>query len=186
MPSSARQGRLAEAESDERRALLGMLGSMGKYNQYTPAFIVYLADVLDEQGRYPEAERLARAAVGICETLGFPNESYMLLYTQLRLAEILIAQKRWKDAAEIYGVIDDATKNWDTERRDYFLTPGRIYMLYNTGQIPAVARHHIRVISLLFWSQDLALQRPSTRRFVRAVAEVLDHLFWSHGEGLAD
>ncbi len=135
--TKARQGRLAEAESDERRALLGMLGSMGKYNQYTPAFIVYLADVLDEQGRYPEAERLARAAVGICETLGFPNESYMLLYTQLRLAEILIAQKRWKDAAEIYGVIDDATKNWDTERRDYFLTPGRIYMLYNTGQIPA-------------------------------------------------
>jgi CHAT domain-containing protein len=156
--TKAQQGRLAEAESDERRALLGMLGSLGKYNQYTPAFIIYLANVLVEQGRYPEAERLARAAVGICETLGFPNESYMLLYTQLRLAEILIVQKRWKDAAEIYGVIDEATKNWDTERRDYFATPGRIYMLYNTGQSSAgleAARTLVAKATSTFGAQHL-------------------------------
>jgi CHAT domain-containing protein len=138
----ARQGRLAEAESDERRALLGLLGSVGKYNQYTAALIPFVADILVEQGRYIEAEQLVRADLGIYESLGFPNESHMLVYAQVTLAEILIAQKRWKDAAEIYGVIDEATKPWDAETRDYFpggrgSTPGRIYTLYNTGQISA-------------------------------------------------
>jgi CHAT domain-containing protein len=133
----ARQGRLAEAESDERRALLGILGLMGKYNQYTPEFVGYLANVLVEQGRYPEAERLERAAVGICEFVGFPNESFKFVGMQVKLAEILTAQKRWKDAAEIYGVVDEATKNLDAERRNYLRTPGRIFTLYNTGQISA-------------------------------------------------
>jgi len=135
--TKARQGRLAEAESDERRALLGVLGLMGKYNQYTPAFVGYLANVLFEQGRYFESERLERAAIDICESLGFPNESHYLVYMQVRLADILTAEKRWKDAAEIYGVVDEATKNWDAERRDYLTAPGRIYALYNTGKISA-------------------------------------------------
>ena len=135
--TKARQGRLAEAESDERRALLGILGSMGKYNQYTPTFIFWLADVLLGQARYPEAEQLARAAVGICQSLGFPNESHMLVYAQAYLAEILMAQSRWKDAAEIYGVIDEATKNWGAERTDFLTKPGRISMLYNTGRVSA-------------------------------------------------
>ncbi len=133
----ARQGRLAEAESDERRALLGVLGSMGKYNHFTPAFVDYLANVLVEQGRYPEAERLARAAVDICQSLGFPNESQMLVSMQVALAEILVIQGRWKDAAEIYDAVDEATKNWGAERTGYLITAGRIYTLYNTGQISA-------------------------------------------------
>src|SRR5262245_52257256 len=55
-----KQGRLAEAESDARRALLSRLKSQGKYHPVMPTFVMGLANVLVEQGRYDEAEKLAR------------------------------------------------------------------------------------------------------------------------------
>jgi Flp pilus assembly protein TadD len=53
-----RQGRLAEAEADARRALLARLKDQGKYNASTPFYITGLANCLVEQGRYAEAEPL--------------------------------------------------------------------------------------------------------------------------------
>ena len=72
----ARQGRLAEAEADARRALLSRLKDQGKYNAATPFYITGLANCLVEQGRYAEAEKLLRvlrsrstAAVGVANDL---------------------------------------------------------------------------------------------------------------------
>jgi len=64
----ARQARLAEAEVDARRALLSRLKDVGKYNTLTPHFVMGLADILVEQGRYAEAEQLARVAVDPTQT----------------------------------------------------------------------------------------------------------------------
>jgi tetratricopeptide (TPR) repeat protein len=50
----ARQGRLAEAEADVRRALLNRLTAAGKYTSGTAQQASALADVLAQQGRYPE------------------------------------------------------------------------------------------------------------------------------------
>ena len=49
----ARQGRLAEAEVDARRALLSRLKDTGKYNAVAPKYVMGLADILVEQGRKP-------------------------------------------------------------------------------------------------------------------------------------
>ena len=57
----ARQGRLAEAEVDARRALLSRLKDQGKYNAVTPRFIMGLADILVEQGRYRRSRASWRA-----------------------------------------------------------------------------------------------------------------------------
>ncbi len=51
----ARQGRLAEAEVDARRALLSRLKDNGKYHPQTPRYVAGLAGILVEQGRYQEA-----------------------------------------------------------------------------------------------------------------------------------
>ena len=71
----ARQGRLAEAEVDARRALLSRLKDQGKYNPVTPRFIMGLADILVEQGRYAEAEKLARVSLEINRTVGVAEDS---------------------------------------------------------------------------------------------------------------
>src|SRR4029077_1136307 len=73
--NEARQGRLSEAEADARRALLEILKSQGKYNPTTPQFIVGLAGILVEQGRYADAEKLARSALDVQRTLGIGDDS---------------------------------------------------------------------------------------------------------------
>ena len=50
----------SQAEADARRALLGVLKNQGKYNPQTPKFIIGLAAILVEQGRYEDAEKLKR------------------------------------------------------------------------------------------------------------------------------
>ena len=73
--TKARQGRLAEAEADARRALLAQLKNQGKYNAATMRFIAGLADILVEQGRYAEAEQLARVSLEISRTVGVAEDS---------------------------------------------------------------------------------------------------------------
>ncbi len=70
----AKQGRLAEAEADARRALVSRLQDQGKYNPATPRFVMGLAGVLVEQGRYAEAESLARVSLDINREVGIAEQ----------------------------------------------------------------------------------------------------------------
>ena len=70
----ARQGRLAEAEADARRALLARLKDQGKYNPLTIHLVMGFADILVEQGRYREAEKLVRVALEINQTVGIADD----------------------------------------------------------------------------------------------------------------
>ena len=53
----SRMGRIAEAETDARRALLNRLKATGKYNPQTATYIGMLGTLLIEQGRYNEARQ---------------------------------------------------------------------------------------------------------------------------------
>ena len=70
----ARQGRFGEAEVDARRALLSQLKNQGKYNRGHAALHAGLADILVEQGRYAEAEQLARVSLEISKTVGVAGD----------------------------------------------------------------------------------------------------------------
>src|SRR5437763_15944561 len=72
----ARQGRLAEAEVDARRALLSRLKDTGKYNPVTPRYVMGLAGILVDQGRYDEAEQLGRVSLDINNAGGVPEDSH--------------------------------------------------------------------------------------------------------------
>ncbi|MET3907610.1 CHAT domain-containing protein [Bradyrhizobium sp. S3.3.6] len=134
----ARQGRLAEAEVDARRALLSRLRDTGKYNPVTPRFVMGLAGILIEQGRYAEAERLGRVALEISKTVGVPDDSQVTVQLLSQLASILTLQRKTSDANEIYATIDKAVANWDPKRRQVFeLNPSRILSLYGSGQLDA-------------------------------------------------
>jgi CHAT domain-containing protein/tetratricopeptide (TPR) repeat protein len=134
----AKQGRLNEAESDARKALLSVLKTQGKYNPDTPRFIVGLAAILVEQGRYEEAEKLTRAAVEVQKTLGFADDSPQSVGVLSQLGGVLILQRKGKEAAEVYAAIEKAVQKWEPQRRDvYLLSASRIQALYAAGQFEA-------------------------------------------------
>jgi CHAT domain-containing protein len=134
----ARQGRLNEAEADARRALLGVLKSRGKYNPVTPGFIIGLATVLIEQGRYAEAEQLIRAALDVQRTMGVGDDTQTSAHILSQLGGILNLQRKWPEAAAIYAELDKAIAKWEPQRRQVLeLNGARIYSLYASGQIQA-------------------------------------------------
>jgi len=134
----ARQGRLAEAEVDARRALLSRLKDTGKYNAVAPKYVMGLADILVEQGRYAEAEQLARVALEINQTVGVADDSQSTVTVLAHLASILTLQRKNAEASAIYDRIDKAIAKWDPPRRQVFeLNPSRILSLYAAGQLDA-------------------------------------------------
>ena len=71
----AKQGRLAEAEVDARTVLLSRLKEQGKYNPLTAKYVMGLANILIEEGRYSDAENLIRSALDIQRTIGIGDDS---------------------------------------------------------------------------------------------------------------
>lgn len=132
----AKQGRLAQAEADVRRALLARLKDQGKYNPATPKFVMALVGVLAAEGRYAEAEQLARVAIEINSTLGVAADSQTSVAYLSDLATILSLEDKRVEAAKIYAELDNAMANWDPKRREEFdLNGSRIYALYAAGQV---------------------------------------------------
>jgi CHAT domain-containing protein len=133
----AKQGRLEEAEVDARRALLSRLKDTGKYNAGTPRYVTGLASILVEQGRYAEAEQLARVAIEIAKTFGVAEESPSSVQLLSQLGSILTMERK-REAVEIYGRIDKAIAGWEPRQRQiYELNPSRILALYASGQLDA-------------------------------------------------
>lgn len=134
----ARQGRLAEAEVDARRALLSRLKDTGKYNPVTPRFVMGLAGILVDQGRYNEAEQLGRVSLEINKTVGVPDDAQSTVQLLSQLAGILNLQRKNAEANDMFARIDKAVANWDPQRRQVIeLNPARIFALYNSGQLDA-------------------------------------------------
>ena len=134
----ARQGRLAEAEVDARRALLSRLKDQGKYNASTPPFIMGLADILVEEGRYVEAEQLARVCLEINRAVGVPDDSQSTVQLLSQLGGVLNLQRKGREAIDVYAQIDEAITSWEPARRQVFeLNDSRIVSLYASGQVDA-------------------------------------------------
>jgi tetratricopeptide (TPR) repeat protein len=136
--TKARQGRLAEAEADARRALLGRLQSGGKYNPVTPKFVTGLAGILVEQGRYGEAEALMRVGIDINRAVGVAEDSQSTAAMLSSLGSILNLQRKFKEAVPIYVELDRAIAGWAPQRRETLeFTGARVFSLYASGQTEA-------------------------------------------------
>jgi CHAT domain-containing protein len=134
----AKQGRLSEAEADSRQALLGTLKAQGKYNPTTPKFIIGLASILVEQGRYDEAATLTRSALEIQRAVGIRDDATDSVSILSQLGGILTLQHKNDEASRVYAELEKAVAQWEPQRRDVFLLNGsRIDALYASGQIDA-------------------------------------------------
>ncbi len=134
----ALQGRVTEAEADVRRSLLAQLAEGGKYHPAALNIVSQLANILLQQGRYSEAEKLARTTVETLRFIGFTENAQSFVFSLNTLANALSLQERWPDAAEAFAAIDKATATWPDSRRDFLaLTPTSVTALYRTGHLQA-------------------------------------------------
>ncbi|TWI00205.1 CHAT domain-containing protein [Bradyrhizobium daqingense] len=150
----ARQGRIAEGEADVRSALLSRLKATGKYSVSSIKMIGQLANLMIEQGRFAEAEKLTRAQIDAQKAIGIARDSQSYASSLGQLASILNLMGRWEDAATIYDELDSATAGWEAARREGLqMNADHILTLYNTNNLKAgissaerlVARHTQRL-----------------------------------------
>ena len=97
-----KQGRLAEAEADARAVLLSRLKTQGKYNPLTTKYVMGLAGILIEQrGRYADAEKLIRAALDIQRTIGIKDDTQFSAQIITQLGAVLTFQRKIPEAARV-------------------------------------------------------------------------------------
>ena len=131
------QGRIVEAEVEIRQALLSLLRRNGKYFGPTAQAVAGLSTVLVEQGRYAEAEKLARTAIEILREIGMDDTALQIINGKRALANILTLQRRWQDAAALYDeVFANTLSNKEAARGGggNRLSSGRALALARTGQ----------------------------------------------------
>ncbi|WP_422902493.1 hypothetical protein [Propionivibrio sp.] len=101
----AAQVRLTEAELLARGALLDGIKTFGRYSYYTGTLITPYVRILIGQGRYAEAEQLARAGLDIFRHVGTPEDSTNIYDLRSDLGVSLVAQRRYAEAlAEFKGM----------------------------------------------------------------------------------
>ena len=116
--AKVKQGRVGEGEADVRRALLSRLGKSGKYHVDTAGILGILVYVVQEQGRYREAEQLQRQVIGIYQGLGYGVESAQIVNAHLFLAQVLNLEGNYDAASKIYDQVDVWTAGWEPARRE--------------------------------------------------------------------
>ncbi len=116
--TKVQQGRVGEGESDVRRALLSRLSKSGKFHPDTAGILAVLVYVIQEQGRYEEAERLQRQVISVYQGLGYGTDSSQLVKSQLFLAQILNLRGQYDAASNLYDQIDVWTAKWEPSRRE--------------------------------------------------------------------
>ncbi|HKH01085.1 MAG TPA: CHAT domain-containing tetratricopeptide repeat protein [Bradyrhizobium sp.] len=134
----AKQGRLAEAEVEVRNALQSRLKAQGKYNPQTTQFVMGLANILVEEGRYEEAEKLARTALDVNRTLSIGDDAQSNAQILSQLGAILTFQRKLAEAASVYAELDKAIAKWEPRRREVLeLNGSRINAMFASGQTQA-------------------------------------------------
>lgn len=113
-----KQGRVGEGEADVRRALLSRLSKSGKFHADTAGVLAVLVFVIQEQGRYQEAEQLQRQVIEIYQGLGYAVDSTPVVNAQVFLAQVLNLERRYDEASKLYDQIDVWTAKWEPSRRE--------------------------------------------------------------------
>lgn len=116
--AKVKQGRVGEGEADVRRALLSRLSKSGKFHADTAGVLGVLVYVIQEQGRYAEAEQLQRQVIDIYRGLGYGPESGQMVNANLFLAQVLNLRGQYRAASQLYDQVDVWTAKWEPSRRE--------------------------------------------------------------------
>ena len=116
-----RTGRLAEAEGIEKRAIQTGRTRLGGASPKLAAPLLNLGEALRLQGRLAEAETSIREVLKLAENE--PRPQPWMATALNNLAQLRVAQRRWKEAGRLYG---QALAEWE-------LSVGRDHPSYAKG-----------------------------------------------------
>ncbi|MEE8501503.1 MAG: CHAT domain-containing tetratricopeptide repeat protein [Kiloniellales bacterium] len=100
-----RQGRPVEAEVIARDTVLKQARVFGRYSGQTLEGLRVLSEIVTEQGRFEDAEKLVRASIDIYDRIGAKQDSVTLGITRRTLADTYVGQARWQDAQKVYDAL---------------------------------------------------------------------------------
>jgi CHAT domain-containing protein len=159
-----RQGRLAEAEVEQRRALLNLLARYGRYSPEVAGAVSRLALIIQEQGRSADAETLAKAAVDIFENTGSGAGSGSLALALTGVALAQADREHWTEARATFEKLATKVATEDGMRNHFLnenLTLGLVQL--KTGN-PAQA------LPIMQRAVDVRLRKLGERHYDTAEA----------------
>ncbi|CAA7617891.1 CHAT domain-containing tetratricopeptide repeat protein [Magnetospirillum sp. SS-4] len=98
----SRQGRVVEAEVEARRGLLDQLRETGRFSPETAEMLMTLTEVVAQQGRWKDAEKLAEATIEIYRRTGHGPNSWSLAGARSNLGMVLMLADRPAEALETF------------------------------------------------------------------------------------
>lgn len=150
------QGKLLEAELTARKALHLSLTRTGRGSSSTARSLMQIARNLNEQGRYREAEAIAREALRSARDAGLRPEAEVFVFARDALGSALAMQQRWGEAAQVFDERALALENASKDLRQRFS------------------------IGSFGWA--LALIKTGSQREARQVLERMQKNFLSYGD----
>ena len=108
---------MAESELAVRNVLVRTLTRVGKYAPSTSAAAMSFAFVLNEQGRFREAEVMAKAALEILDTIGAPEGSFMRMGARKAIGDSLVGREEWGAANQQYLALRKTAESDEYNRR---------------------------------------------------------------------
>lgn len=107
----AKQGKLVEAEVFFRENVIDSLKTNGKHDLLNLWWVQNLASILNQQGRFQEAERLEREVLKSKLEIGVPKNSFSLGLSQVNLGITLATQKKWRQAGQHFLLAIESLQN---------------------------------------------------------------------------
>jgi CHAT domain-containing protein len=126
----AKQGKLIEAEIEFRHALKERIGYAGIKSELTGSTIVYLGDILNQQGRLIEAEKLINAGIGIMEQSGLSFDSRIMGDVRKIYGGVLVNQGKFSEALKSFDLAKaELSNNKNLYEKIYVRNPSLILAL---------------------------------------------------------
>ncbi len=138
-----RAGRLPEAEEIEKRSIDAARTRFGEGSSKLAVPLLNLGEVLRRQGRLAEAEAAIREALSLAGAAGNALPRPWVAAALNNLAQLRVAQKRWKEAERLF---EQALEAWDRSvGRDH---PSYAKGLTNLGALAYYRKKYTRAEAL--------------------------------------
>jgi CHAT domain-containing protein len=111
----AREGKLIEAEVEVRRSLVEIMRLQSDSAPQTASTVLILADILQTQGRYRDAQRLAEAALDIYVRGGVDPAVHADALQRIAVGQASLG--RWDEAMATYEKLKAAVANDESARK---------------------------------------------------------------------
>jgi CHAT domain-containing protein len=179
-----KQNRFAEAELVLRHALKDALLKFGTKKSEVPGLpLLGLVGTRMDQGRFAEAERLARIAIALLDGIGYSPKARLFLWLRVKLASVLVFQGKRDEALALFREVEeDFPSRGSLKARFFWWNTERALAQLNAGRIQDANEHS-------YFSMDVRRRYLGALHYdtaeARAVRAMVNVARGAHAEALA-